>query len=246
VSGLQAVLFDAVLFDAVLFDAVLFDAVLFDMDGLAVDTEHAWLAVEHEVADWLGVPWGPEHQAALVGGSIEATSAYLGGRGRRQVAATEIGERLLTGMVEHIRRHGAPERPGARRLLAEVRAAGLPSALVTASHRPLVDAVLAATGLVFDVTVAGDEVALTKPAPDPYLRAAELLAADPRRCVVLEDSPNGVAAGEAAGCVVVGVPSIVPLRPGPGRSIVTSLEELSVPALAAAVTAAQARDGSRR
>jgi HAD superfamily hydrolase (TIGR01509 family) len=219
-------------------------AVLFDMDGLSVDTEHAWLTVEHEVADWLGVAWGPEHQAALVGGSLEATSAYLRTRARRPAAATEIAERLLTGMVEHIRRVGAPERPGVRRLLAEVRAAGLASALVSASHRALVDAVLTATGLVFDVTVAGDEVRPTKPAPDPYLRAAELLAADPRRCVVLEDSPNGMASGEAAGCVVVGVPNILPLRPGPGRRIVTSLEELSVPALGANLAAARAGDGS--
>jgi HAD superfamily hydrolase (TIGR01509 family) len=210
-------------------------AVLFDMDGLTVDTEDAWLTVEHEVADWLDAPWGPEHQAALVGGSLQATAAYLGARGRRQAAPAEIAERLLTGMVERVRRHGAPERPGARRLLAEIRRAGLPSALVSASHRVLIDAVLAATGLVFDVTVAGDEVARTKPAPDPYLRAARLLGADPRRCVVLEDSPNGVAAGEAAGCVVIGVPNIVPLLPAPGRRIVASLEELSVPALAAVV-----------
>lgn len=220
-------------------------AVLFDMDGLAVDTEHAWLTVEHEVADWLGAPWGPEHQAALVGGSLEATSGYLRDRGNRVVPTADIAARLLTGMVERVRRFGAPERPGIRTLLAEVRRAGLPSALVSASHRALVDAVLAATGLAFDVTVAGDEVGRTKPAPDPYLRAAELLDADPRRCVVLEDSPNGVAAGEAAGCVVVGVPNIVPLLPGPARTIVASLEELSVPALAALVAAGVSNNSPR-
>jgi HAD superfamily hydrolase (TIGR01509 family) len=203
-------------------------AVLFDMDGLVVDTEHAWLEVEHAVADWLGAPWGPEHQAALVGGSLEATSAYLAVRADREVAAAEIAERLLTGMVDRVRRFGASERPGARRLVAEVHRAGLPSALVSASHRVLVDAVLTATGLVFDATVAGDEVRRTKPAPDPYLRAAESLGADPWRCVALEDSPNGLASAEAAGCVTIGVPSVVPLLPAAGRWIVASLADLTV------------------
>ncbi len=205
------------------------------MDGLVVDTEHAWLKVEHDVASSLGVPWGPEHQAALVGGSLEATSAYLASLASvasPDLALGEIAEQLLTGMVDQVRRFGAAERPGARRLIAEVRQAGVPSALVSASYRVLVDAVLEATGLVFDVTVAGDEVPQTKPAPDPYLHAVESLVADPRRCVALEDSPNGLASAEAAGCVTIGVPNVVPLLPTGGRSIVTSLEELTVPSLA--------------
>ena len=60
------------------------------------------------------------------------------------------------------------------------------------------------------VTVCGDDVSHSKPDPEPYLLAAAKVGADPRQCVALEDSPNGVAAAEAAGCVTVAVPSLVP------------------------------------
>jgi beta-phosphoglucomutase-like phosphatase (HAD superfamily) len=78
------------------------------------------------------------------------------------------------------------------------------------------------------VTVAGDEVAHTKPHPEPYLTAARLLGADPRQCVALEDSPNGTASATAAGCHVVAVPSVVPIPDAPGRTVVTSLLEVDL------------------
>ena len=67
-----------------------------------------------------------------------------------------------------------------------------------------------------------------KPDPEPYLRAAALLGADPRRCVALEDSPNGVAAAEAAGCLMVAVPSVVPIPTRPGRVVAGSLSQVDV------------------
>ena len=99
----------------------------------------------------------------------------------------------MTRVTELVRDRGVPLRPGARELLAEVAAASLPHALVTSSERGFMDAVLARTGLRFDVLVCADDVSMTKPDPEPYLLAAKLLGADPARCVALEDSPNGVA-----------------------------------------------------
>ena len=62
--------------------------------------------------------------------------------------------------------------PGARELLAEVRAAGVPYALVTSSERVIMDAVLLQLGVGFTVTVCAEDVAASKPDPDPYLLAA--------------------------------------------------------------------------
>jgi HAD superfamily hydrolase (TIGR01509 family) len=132
----------------------------------------------------------------------------------------------MSGMVELVRDHGVPIRPGARELLAEVVAAGLPHALVTSSEREFMDAVLARTGLSFDALVCAEDVSVTKPDPEPYLLAAKLLGADPARCVALEDSPNGVASAEAAGYRVIAVPSLVPIEPAPGRTVVRSLLDL--------------------
>jgi len=88
------------------------------------------------------------------------------------------------------------------------------------------DAVLACTGLCFDALVCADDVSVTKPDPEPYLLAAKLLGADPASCFALEDSPNGVASAEAAGCRVIAVPSLVPIEPAPRRTVVRSLAEL--------------------
>ena len=88
------------------------------------------------------------------------------------------------------------------------------------------EVVLARTGLRFDALVCADDVSVTKPDPEPYLLAAKLLNADPACCYALEDSPNGVASAEAAGCQVIAVPSLVPIEPAAGRTVVRSLLDL--------------------
>ena len=90
------------------------------------------------------------------------------------------------------------------------------------------DAVLAATGLRFDVRVCAEDVSATKPDPEPYLLGAKLVGTDPGRCFALEDSANGVASAQAAGCRVIAVPSLLPIDPAPGRTVVSSLLDLAV------------------
>jgi beta-phosphoglucomutase-like phosphatase (HAD superfamily) len=90
------------------------------------------------------------------------------------------------------------------------------------------DAVLRQLGVGFTATVCADDVTRGKPDPEPYLRAASLLGADPRACVALEDSPNGVASAEAAGCRLIAVPSLVPIRDQDGRMIVASLRQVNL------------------
>ncbi len=209
------------------------EAVFFDMDGLTVHTESTWLEAEIAVTRSYGGVWTPEDQIANVGGPLlRVASHILAVSGREDVTAEQVA-RELNAEVERLLRAGAVSwMPGAQDLLAELAAAGVPRALVSASHRRLVDAVLEAIGEDnFMTTIAGDEVRQTKPHPDPYLLAAQRLAASPDRCVVLEDSPTGVTAGEAAGCVVVAVPSVAPIEPRPGRTIVRSLVDVDLATL---------------
>ncbi|GLZ15992.1 hydrolase [Actinomadura sp. NBRC 104425] len=210
-------------------------AVLFDMDGLLIDSERLWLEVEEEVVAWLGGTWSTEDQQRMLGGSLDKAVRYMLELTGADVPPAEVARRMLDGMAERL---GAcvPLLPGAKRLLAEVRAAGVPAALVSSSHRRLLEPVLDAVGREhFAVTVAGDEVARTKPDPEPYLTATARLGVQPRRCVALEDSPNGLAAAEAAGCVTVAVPSLLPVPSAPGRTVVASLTEVDLPRLAALV-----------
>jgi HAD superfamily hydrolase (TIGR01509 family) len=203
-------------------------AVLFDMDGLLVDTEPLWFEIETEVMSRLGGEWSTADQANLVGGSLQATLDYLLGRARNPVPRQTLAGWMLDGMVARVERATVTLRPGAAALLAEVRTAGVPHALVTSSERVIMDAVLAATGLSFPVTVCAEDVSRIKPDPEPYLLATKLLSVDPGACVVLEDSTNGVTAAEAAGCHVIAVPNVAPVPPAPGRIIVGSLAEVSL------------------
>ena len=174
----------------------------------------------------LGAEWTTADQVQLLGGSLDRTVRYLMGKARRPATPGQIAEWLMSGVADLVRDGGVPLRPGARELLAEVTAAGLPHALVTGSERRFMDVVLASTGLRFDALVCADDVSVTKPDPEPYLLAAKLLGADPAFCYALEDSPNGVASAEAAGCRVFAVPSLVPIEPAPGRTVVGSLLDL--------------------
>ena len=208
-------------------------AVLFDMDGLLVDTEPLWLETETEVMARLGAPWSAYDQEALLGGSMQRTVSYLLAKATRPAAPETVERWMLDGMLERVRAGRVVVRPGARELLAEVAAAGVPYGLVTSSQREFADAVLAATGMRFPVTVCGEDVTATKPDPEPYLLGAKLLDTDPACCVALEDSPNGVASATAAGCRVVAVPSLVPIPAAPGRLVVSSLRDVSLATLVA-------------
>ena len=212
-------------------------AVLFDMDGLLVDTEPLWLETENEVMARLGAPWSAQDQEALLGGSMERTVSYLLAKATRPAPPETVERWMIEGMLEKVRAGRVVIRPGARDLVTEVAAARVPYALVTSSQRPFAAAVLDSTGLPFPVTVCGDDVSATKPAPDPYLMGAKLLDVDPAACVALEDSPNGVASATAAGCRVVAVPSLLPIPAAPGRLVVSSLAEVSLGTLRALAAA---------
>ncbi|WP_419993583.1 HAD family hydrolase [Streptomyces boninensis] len=209
------------------------EAVLLDMDGTLVDTEGFWWDAESEVFADLGYVLGDEHREVVVGGPMSRSAAYLIEATGADIALPELTV-LLNDRFEHRIGRGVELMPGARRLLKELTAHGIPTALVSASHRRIIDRMLHSLGAEnFRLTVAGDDAGLTrtKPHPDPYLMAAAGLGVDPARCAVVEDTVTGVAAAEAAGCRVVAVPSVVPIEPAAGRHVVRSLEEVDLPFL---------------
>ena len=101
--------------------------------------------------------------------------------------------------------------PGLLPLLEELKARGIPAALATSTTRPTAWGYLTRAGVkdYFAASVCGGEVERPKPNPDVFLKAAGLLGLDPGTCMVLEDSPNGIRAGAAAGCKAVMVPDLM-------------------------------------
>jgi HAD superfamily hydrolase (TIGR01509 family) len=185
--------------EAVLFDATLFDAVLFDMDGTLVDTEGLWWRAAESVARSLGRELTAADAPYVVGRTVADTAAHL--LGGEPVA------RLLTETFADLVGRDMTVVPGAPELLAELAATAIPTALVTASPRVIVDMVLPRLGHAFDLVIADEDTVRGKPYPDPYLEAARRLRVAPGRCVAVEDSPAGIAAATAAGCRVLAVGS---------------------------------------
>lgn len=220
-------------------------AVLFDLDGTLIDSEDLWWEAEClTVATW-GGEWTREDQAHCLGGPLERVTAYMADRTGATIPPDAIGTALLATMEGLLRKGDIEWRPGALDLLVEVRRAGVPTALVSASHRLLLDAVADAVAdhpgvpsPAFDVTVAGDEVNQGKPHPEPYVEAARRLGVEIADCIVIEDSPTGVASGQASGAYVVAVPHIVAIPAADRRAVVDSLEGVTLADLRAWISLA--------
>jgi len=193
-------------------------AVLFDMDGLLVDTEPAWMRAERTLVGELGGrSWGEDDQRAILGLSLPLAIGYIQQRTGSPASQEAIGDRLVDLFLAELGGGRIPMQPGAAELVTEVAEACVPFALVSASVRRIMSMVMAhmsAHGLpTFPVSIAGDEVPRGKPDPMPYLQAAALLGVPIGSAVVLEDSPNGVQAGWAAGATVVAVEAMVRHHP---------------------------------
>ncbi len=168
-----------------------FAAVISDLDGVLVDSS---AAVSRAWARW-----GKRH--SIDGAAIQAANH---GRPSRAVVAEHVAPELVDAEAAWVLEaeigdtEGVVGYPGAAAVLA------LPVvAIATSCEAPLARVRLAAAGLAApDVLVSSDHVAHGKPAPDPYLLAAERLGVDPAQCLVLEDAPSGIAAGRAAGMTV--------------------------------------------
>jgi HAD superfamily hydrolase (TIGR01509 family) len=220
---------------------------LFDMDGTLVETEHLWGEALAALARRLGGELSTPARNATVGTSmrvaLEILCADLGIR-RTERQLHDDG-RWVEDVALELLTPGVTWRPGAHALLTEVRAAGVPTALVTTTPRRLARVVLRQLSAdlaaePFDVTVCGDEVPARKPDPRPYLQAMAALAVPPADCVVVEDSLAGATAGLAAGAAVLGVPSLQPLEPAPGLTLRNTLAGVGLADLPG-VLAARAR-----
>ncbi|HKC26678.1 MAG TPA: HAD family phosphatase [Jatrophihabitans sp.] len=210
-------------------------AVLFDMDGTLLDSEKVWDVALDDLATWLGGDLSPSARERMVGSSLARSVAILHADLGVE-ADPESSGAYLTERVAELFRTDLVWKEGAQELLKAVNEAGIPAALVTSTHRRLTEIALDTMGRHhFTATVCGDEVRRPKPNPDPYLRAAELLGIDVSRTVAVEDSPLGIAAAEAAGCVVLAVPSEVDIQPAPTRTIRHTLANVTVADLAALV-----------
>ncbi|MET8367598.1 HAD family phosphatase [Micromonospora sp. NPDC049580] len=207
---------------------------LFDMDGTLVDSEKLWDVALQELAREYGGDLSADARRSIIGTAMAESMRILHDDLGQPERDPEISAAWINARILELFRGGLPWRPGAFELLHAVRAAGIPTALVTSSPRALVEIALDTLGRdTFDVVVAGDEVVAAKPHPEPYLTAARLLGVPIERCVAIEDSPTGVASALASGAAVLAVPAEVPLPARTGVHQVESLTGVDLEVLAA-------------
>jgi HAD superfamily hydrolase (TIGR01509 family) len=202
--------------------------VIFDLDGVLVDSEIWWDEVRQAFAAAHGRSWGEADRAAVMGANSAAWARIMRERLDLGLPDAEIERAVVDGVVDRYGREGAPPIDGAIETVRRI-ADSRPVAVASSAHRAVIDAALAATGLVdvFQVVVSSDEVASGKPAPDVYLETARRLGVDPGECIVIEDSYNGVVAAQAAGMTVVLVPN-ASVPPAPGTTEIADLVLASI------------------
>lgn len=183
-------------------------AIIFDMDGVVLDSEKLWTEVDNEFLKKFG------------SGEELSIAVKLEQLGRGTVNGTEVlmkkygikGNILkLTKWREDLAKKLYQEKlelkPNVGKFLDDLRNTNYKVGLATSALRALLEIVMEKVEFDawFEVMVTIDDVEKGKPAPDIYLRAAELLKVKPEECLVFEDSLAGVQAAKAAGMKCIGV-----------------------------------------
>jgi HAD superfamily hydrolase (TIGR01509 family) len=181
--------------------------VIFDLDGTLIESEQIWRDVRRAFVVEHGGRWIDGAQEKMIGMRTTEWSQYMHDDLGVALEPEAIAEQVVNAVAQRLAKD-VPILPGAGEALARCYAA-FPLGLATSAARAVADTALAAAGWVkyFKVVVSADDVARGKPAPDVYLRAIDLLGADPRSTAAIEDSANGIRSAHAAQLAVIAIPN---------------------------------------
>lgn len=185
-------------------------AVIFDMDGLMFDTERVAIAAWDYAGEKMGLGKAGYMVMKTLGVTAERADEIWRGEFGADVdtkAMRRYGREYTDRFYEE---NKVPVKPGLYELIDWLSSAGIKRAVASSSTRRAVMRNLVSAGITdrFDVIVSGEAVGRSKPEPDIYLKACELLGEKPCDCVALEDSRNGIRSAYSAGCRVIMVPDL--------------------------------------
>ena len=194
------------------YDNLDFDGALFDMDGLVLDTEKVYHKVWKEAGKAYGYDVTEEMVSSLMGGGYDNTKAMFERIFGKDFPFDKV-RKLRTEMLEEVFRKEPPEvKPGFKELISYLKETGRKTALATSTERERAIRLLASAGIAedtFDETVCGDEVSESKPNPEIFIKAAKKIGVPVSKCLIFEDSFNGIRAAHAAGAIPIMVPDTV-------------------------------------
>lgn len=184
-------------------------AVIFDMDGVILDSERTLLEEWKVIARELGLRKIERVYISVCGTTMETTERIVKEAYGQDFPFKELTQRAYA-MLEQKYKNGLPLKTGIRELLSALKEHGIRIALASSTERTQVIRHLETAGLLsfFDVLVTGDMVTRSKPDPEIFLKAIELLNVPASSCVIIEDSFNGVRAGRRSSAEVIMVPDL--------------------------------------
>ncbi len=182
--------------------------VIFDLDGTLLDTEPIYTLASQAVVERFGKVYDWSVKRHVVGGDPMRGARFV----VDHLGLPLTPEQYIAEREAHMRVlcESAPSKPGAEALIEALDGLGIPMAIGTSSQRELALIKLSAQPWWSRIQhlVCSDDPGITsgKPAPDIFLRAAQLMSAEPARCLVFEDTPKGVEAARNAGMQVIAIP----------------------------------------
>jgi beta-phosphoglucomutase len=192
-----------------------FKGFIFDMDGLVLDTELTYFAAWQQAVTKMGYQLAPDAFKIVSGLHYHQVEAQLKAWLGEDFNLNDFKKLATDYWRKHVSEHGIAIKPGVIELLDYAEQQGIPYCLATNSWAFYARHCLAIAGLTerFGLMVTGDDVEQVKPAPDIFLKAAEMMRVDISQCVIFEDSHTGIVAASTSGAYSVYVPSTFPVKP---------------------------------
>ena len=189
--------------------------IVFDMDGVLLDTEAVFMRCWKKLGEELHLPNVEGTARKCIGITVTQTEALFQKEyGEKYPCESYVGAANAI-FYRQEAEQGIPEKPGVHELFAYLKEQNYRIGLASSTQQQAVYRQMKAAGIFddFDVIVCGDMVTKSKPNPDIYLKACELMKVDPKECYAVEDSYNGIRAAHAAGMKAIMVPDL--LEPTP-------------------------------
>nr|WP_263324313.1 HAD family phosphatase [Neobacillus sp. Marseille-Q6967] len=206
-------------------------AVIFDMDGVIVDSEPIFKKMNEELFQKLNIRVSEEIRSQFIGGSAHRKWRLI----KEHCDLTESIEVLIKYQSDFFRTKNVRFEeilfPGVRPLLESLKREGIPIGLASSSDRERINQVIDQCNLhgFFKTVVSGEEFKESKPNPEIFLHTSAKLGVEPKRCIVIEDSFNGLTAADRAGMKKIGIKhKQIPMDLSIADFTISSLEEIDV------------------
>lgn len=203
--------------------------IVFDMDGVLIDSETLLLKIWKEVAEKNGIEDIENTLKLCIGITANETEAVFARKYGNDFPYQKYKAMASEMYYAQIKKDGLPVKPGVYELFGFLRENGWQTGLASSTREAVVRSEMESIGLLdyFHVVVCGDMVPRSKPNPDIYLKACELLKVSPACCIAVEDSPNGIRAASGAGMKAIMVPDLIEPDPELQKLLFMKCQNLS-------------------